>query len=617
MNNRAHIDQALHDINELIATNSADAAYMNYKVLIEQIESTVYAEDLSLKAEVYASFAYFLFRVSEYDQCFKMLMKALHYGYSNDEIEKLLWEAFIEPNEHEFKAIYEANLQFLITNGYLHMPHPMGYHELPYWLLPTGADNIYYIYDRENKVIGEKITLYDYQNIPSLPAADAFSDYLLLENWNLNIILTCTNVIRRMNKKSYIVFSEIGKFLSCLQGALLDDSILSNVLIFDKLEGMNEYIARTNAFLPRNILNLINQENEQPKKILHAIHTHRLKKGNRNGDRILLSICIPSFNRGKRAYNNVLHLLQSHYDEEIEIILSNNGTQNETAPFYDKINEIDDARLTYFAFEENQGYALNCCKVCELAKGDFILLISDEDLVNFDVLGKILNQLNASKETLSLMKTSTTMFNKWSTATSKAGQDAMISFMLTSNYVSGMILNNTLLRQHKGIEYVHEHLHDNNVCYWYPHMFWELLLCQYGDVHSTELVLINEGAAEQSDEVVVTVDNSEIEIPYYRSIEGRLGQHEGFYRIFEDLEICKNDKELLRVMYLQLCSKTFALVNLTFDMNYKQTGADQTEFFKKAYDFCTSERFLTADIAATGGRDDIALIHRIMVNRMS
>ncbi|MBY9084430.1 hypothetical protein KIH86_09325, partial [Paenibacillus sp. HN-1] len=103
--------------------------------------------------------------------------------------------------------------------------------------------------------------------------------------------------------------SDIGKFLSCFQGALLDNSILSNVLIFDQLNSMNDYFMRTDAFLPRNIVNLIELEKkEQSEEILKSIHTSRLTPQQRKGNQVILSICIPSFNRGNRAYDNVLHL---------------------------------------------------------------------------------------------------------------------------------------------------------------------------------------------------------------------------------------------------------------------------------------------------------------------
>lgn len=590
-------NEALLDIDELLLKGSIDAAYKKYTDLIQKIESKEYQTAPNLKAEVYASFAYFLFRVSEYEHFFIMLIKAQDYGYSRDEIEKVLWEAFVKPNINNFKTIYEGNINFLISNHYLNIDNLVVFEELPFWLLPTEVENKYYMYDRKQKLIKDKVSLYRSQKISPLPTSDDFSDYLLLENWNWEAILSHTNAIKRINKKTktYILINNIEQFLSCLQGAVLNESILSNVMIFDNSHKMSEYFKGSDAFLPRNIINLIDKS-ETPQKIINDIHNYRISKENRKGKNILLSICIPSFNRGDRAYDNVIHLLQSYYDEEIEIILSNNGTQNETKEYYDKIRDIDDARLHYFAYEENQGFAINSCKTCELASGKFILLSSDEDLVNFNVLDKVMNLLNNTKETIAIMRTTTSSQSKPpSIKTASPGKDALLTFMLTSNYMSGIILNNKLLKQHKGIEYVKENM-DNSVCFWYPHMFWELLLCQYGNVQGVDLILMNEGKAEKTECDEIVIGNGEIIIPYYAAIEGRLEQYEGFLKIFKDLEICKEDVGLFREMYTRLCFKTLFLVALSINVFYKKTNGNTLQLLERAYEFCTREELYITHI---------------------
>lgn len=601
---KQQFDQALLDIEALLAKGLVDTAYKKYIELIKKIESKEYDTLHELKANIYASFAYFLFGVSEYEYFFKMLSKAQNYGYSRDEIEKILREAFIEPNLSEFKTTYEANIEYLISNEYIKLEKTRSFQELPFWLLPTGVVNEYYIYDKEQKLIKEKISLYKYRDMQSLSTLDDFSDYLLLENWNWNNVLSYTNAIRKISKKTYIVLNNIEKFLSCMQGALLNDDIISNVLIFDSLNSMNEYFKSTNTFIPRNIINLSdNSDNIQNN--ISEIHNYRISKENRKGNNILLSICIPSFNRGNRAYDNIIHLLQSYYDEEIEVILSNNGTENETKEYYEKIRDIDDSRLTYFAFEENQGFAINCCKICELAKGEFILLVSDEDLVDFNILDKIMNVLNQSKDTLSIMRTSTTAQSKPAIKTANPGKDALLTFMLTSNYMSGIILNNKLLKQYKGIEYIKENL-NNDVCFTYPHMFWELLLSQYGNVQGTDLILINEGKAEKTEVDTTEVVGSEIKIPYYATIEGRLEQHEGFSNIFKFLEMCKEDPDLLREMYIKLCNKTLFVVTLSINVFYKKTDSNALVLLDKVYNFCSRKEFFNSN--RTNYRNDLRVI---------
>ncbi|WP_274362514.1 glycosyltransferase [Paenibacillus thermotolerans] len=584
-----HLDDVLLEIDELIKKDLIDVAYQKYVELSDTMENEQLETDPKTKADFYASFAYFLFGVSEYESFFQMLIKAQDFGYSRDEIHNVLWEAFIEPNLDEFKTIYEENIEYLTSNRHLSFDHLAPFQALPFWLLPTETANEYYMYDKEQKLINEKISLSEFRNSNPLPTFDALADYLLLEDWNLNRILSYLDSIKKTDKKTYIVISHLGKFLSCLQGTRLNGIVLSNVLLFENMHGLIEYFRGSSAYLPRNVINLT-EKNENIHSIISDIHNYRIRKQNRKGDRILLSICIPSFNRGIRAFNNITRLLQSFYDEELEVILCNNGTQNETKQYYEKIGSMEDARLKYFAFDENQGFAINCSKACELASGQFILLLSDEDSINFDVLSKIMDILNKSKESLSIVRTTSSYQSKPPVKNASRGRDALLTFMLSSNYMSGIIINNKLLKQAKGIEYVRDNLDKNGVCFWYPHMYWELLLCQYGNVLGTDLILITEGKAEKTDVDKVEIGDGDMVIPYYATVEGRLEQHEGFSSIFKDLEISNENNDLLREMYIKLCFKTLYLVALSINVFYKKTNVNVLDVLHRAYVFCSDEQ---------------------------
>lgn len=600
------ITQALEKIEDQVNTELVDEAYNSYIALIQELESAKSTPHYLL-AGTYLSFAYFLFRVSEFESFFKMLIKAQDNGYSKDEIEKVLYQAFIEPNLKEFQDNYETNMAYLNRNSYLSIEHNLSFQELPFWLLPTGVQNEFYLYNKEQQLIKEKIVLYQYQQIPSVTISDAFSDFIILEEWNWNNVITVTSALKNSNKSAYIIIHQIGKFLSCLQGSLLVD--VTNILIFDNHYVLKEYLLTTNSILPYNIIDLSEDQSNVFKNILSDIHNTRIRKEHRDGSRILLSICIPSYNRGHKAYENIIQLLQLHYNEEIEIIISNNGTQNETKPYYEKISEIEDGRLTYFAFEENQGYAINCCKVCELAKGEFILLLSDEDQIDFRVLSIIMDSLSKSRETLSIFRASTSSQSKQSNKIASMGKEATLQFMLSSNYMSGMIYSNKFLKKANGIQYIKDNI-NNSACFWYPHMVWEMLLCQYGHIQSTELVLIQEGQAEKTECDEVEVEN--LIVPYYASFEGRLEQHEDFTMFFSDLEIYKEDTDLRRKMYLQLCSKTCILIAISIQAFYSKTNLDLLELNKRAYQFCSNEQFYKTNVSSDRlhYKEDLKLIEK-------
>lgn len=599
-------NQFTSEINQLLQDGLTKVAYKKYANLILNIEKREINMSDQLKADIFASFAYFLFELQEYNNFIGMLYKAQQYGYSRDEIKEVLWEGFIEPNIKEFQAIYEANILYLNLNEYTNLNTNLDFHDLPFWLVPTGIKNEFYLYDKEKKLISEKLSLSANEGSEELPVYEEFSDYLLIENGNLETILSLNKKVKERSKKTYVLLKEVGKFLSCMQGSLLNKEVISDVLIFDSLESLVNYFKGNNVYLPRNIMNIVDSSNET-QNYLNEVHKYRIKRQENKRDNILISICIPSFNRGDRAYENIMNLLQLQYDEEVEFIVSNNGSQNDTKKYYEKIMDIEDSRVKYFSFEENQGFTINVTKVCELAEGKYILLLSDEDFVDFNSLDKIMEILIQSKGSLSVLRTSSTTQNKLPNQVENAGKDAILTFMLSSNYMSGIIFNNRLLKQYKGVEYVKQNL-GNAVCLFYPHVFFELLLLQYGSAQGTNLLLINEGIAEKTEIGEKEELNSKVEISYYATIEGRLDQHKGFSEIFNMLEICKSDQLLHREMYIRLCIKTLYLVRLSITTYYNKVDTDIMKVFEEAYTYCTRREFFVGN--RRDFKNDIIVINK-------
>lgn len=583
------LEQKLMDIQELINMGRADDTFREYDSLIVEVEKNILMIDTSLAATIYSSFADFLFRVSEYGYFYTMLIKAQEYGYPSEEMESFLWAAFIEPNIPEFERNYAENIQFLQSDNKLHLKCIPSFQDLPYWMLPTGTENEFYLYNKKNRRIEERVVLFEYESLQKLPTVDALADYLVMVNWNWSNTLTCIQAIKNINKKSYLVVNEIGKFLSCLQGHLLDRTVISDVVVTDDISQLDFYFSDPGIRLPRNIIDLTRNQ-EVVENYIDKWHKFRLSKENRDGSHILLSICIPSYNRGNRAYENILALMKSYYDEEIEFVLSNNGTENDTKSSYAKIKELEDSRIKYYEFEENQGFAVNCCKVCEMATGKFIMLLSDEDLIDLQSLHLIMKQLEESSDTLAILKPSVSNQSPLADVMKAAGSEALEEFMLTSNYMSGFTINNKLLKQHQGIDYIKNNL-DNKVCYYYPHMYWELLLAQYGSVISTSIVLIQAGLAEKPSFSQMKIENSKVEITHYATIEGRLEQHEGFAKIIKEMQISKENFNFHRLMYLKLCIKTLFLTNLSINAYYSKTDVDTAEIFKRAFQFMSNLDF--------------------------
>jgi len=103
--------------------------------------------------------------------------------------------------------------------------------------------------------------------------------------------------------------------------------------------------------------------------------------------KVLLSFCLPSYNRPERIGNIIKQIITSQSDE-IEIIVSdNNPISNQTQEI---VKKIIDPRVKYFRNKKNIGFDLNILKAIERASGEFIFLQMDEDDIEMESIPWIL-----------------------------------------------------------------------------------------------------------------------------------------------------------------------------------------------------------------------------------
>jgi len=101
---------------------------------------------------------------------------------------------------------------------------------------------------------------------------------------------------------------------------------------------------------------------------------------------LLLSVCIPTYNRSmilKRTIQNIIKL----NSDDFEIVISDNGSEDDTK---EVVTSIIDSRIKYYSNGNNKGGTFNIVKVLELAIGEYCLLLSDEDDAELDNVLKLL-----------------------------------------------------------------------------------------------------------------------------------------------------------------------------------------------------------------------------------
>ena len=504
-------------------------------------------------------------------------------------VEEIICRAFVAPVLEEMKLTYCKNIELLARTNY--KGEYLSFDALPFFFVGESASDphgLFTLYEKGNGFVGKEFSHCSDSNLNlDNIRSDELNDCLFVGCWNVYDIYKFIEQAKGRGKKAYIVLSDVSKFFSSLQGISVDEVLFADAVLFDGVRNFKNYFSTTDTYLPRIIVNFGDSE-QLWQSIISDIHAERIRHSSsgQNRKNVLLTIGIPSYNRGKRVLDNVLCLLNSYYDEEIEIIVSNNGTQNETKPYYEQLADLSDSRLKYHCFAANQGPSLNFCKICEMAEGKYILLLSDEDCVDFNSLPKILNILK-NEPTLSILRASTkTQFKFAQTVKYTTGKEALFAFMLTSNYMSGNIFNTEMLKQSQALQFVADN-QENSACCMYPHMVWELILAQHGSVMGTDVILTIEGKAEKSDLGDSTIGTAVMaKMPAYATIEGRLNQHAGFLDVFLAMEICKQHPRILRDMYIRLCDKTKFLAKLSANVYYSRTDVGIEGIMKKAFDYC-------------------------------
>ncbi len=105
---------------------------------------------------------------------------------------------------------------------------------------------------------------------------------------------------------------------------------------------------------------------------------------------MILSICIPTFNRVKSLDNclNSILISKNHVDNfHFEICVSDNNSGQDTEKIIRKYSQ--DLNIKFHKNKENYGFAINGIKAVSMAKGKYSWMIGDDDLILPETLLKV------------------------------------------------------------------------------------------------------------------------------------------------------------------------------------------------------------------------------------
>lgn len=536
-------------------SNDPEEFYQNLQELEVSVRQSKRDQEESFLKEFYVTFAFASFDVGRYIDFFKCLTEACKCGYDILLLRETIYEVFVKPNQEIFRKNYEQNIS-VMKSWLIEYSEDLSFDNIEYYTLPTEQENIFFLMHKKNGKIDGMLDV-DLDQIIPPELENAFAGIVVRRDVEvlLPYLTHCTSY-----KKCYYISENIDKFKACMQS--IGSFYLQNLVVVRNHEQLIEYLEKNEEYLPWNIV-AYKKHAEDLYERLMDLHKRRLEKT--MSKRPLLSICIPSYNRGDKALANIKKILSMNFDYEVEVIVSNNGSDNQTKGEYLELSQIEDSRFVYHEFESNRGYLANSCKVADLARGEFFMLLSDEDTICELGLYQILNLIMKKGKSLAVIKTPHKIKGAYEPGYASKGIGAYQKYMLKSNYLSINIYRKDWIDKY--IYYPYDH-GDNKACLHYPHMCWELFALQYGDVISTDIFLVDEGEAVDNSDVEEAEINDDMTIYEYQTVEGRLEQHAGFLEVIRTLDIYNKEKNSRLMLYYKLCSKTFFLVNLSINLFY-------------------------------------------------
>lgn len=477
------------------------------------------------------------FEENLYEKAVQCFISAYEEGVCQEEIIESIYNCFVLPNNEEFKKNYEMN-----NKGF----SDLTYEELPIDFIFV-SEGVFYLFDRENR---EFLGKFEMQDMQTDNKEAEFSSLLIADIWDIRQMLP--KIQEKNWSNIYIVPGECeGRFMSFLKVPGFFEQYLKEVIIFSSDVIMERYFEMNReAYLPKTIFGV---DGERYLKIIDKIHNQRiygtepLRKG------VFLSICIPSYERGKEALSNVRHILQTEYDSEIEIIVSNNGSRHNCAG-YEEIKNIKDSRLVYYEFEENQGYATNIRKLLGAASGKFAVFTSDEDTIILDNIGNYLTFLYNNSQT-GVLNTEVCKIDYSYVGKAiryKKGYDA-VQAAYNLNYLTGITFHMEDVKKSNALKRFDD-FRGNAFLEYYAHIAIALFTSENTDVIESKIALWKEGK-EAEEELANVLLN-------YMKVESRMEQLNAAIDLFS--KSMNWDKNVLTKMCIICMGKIYYLLNAVY-----------------------------------------------------
>ena len=213
-----------------------------------------------------------------------------------------LYECYINPNADEFYKNYQSNISRIQCK----------YEECILDFFPY-LEEKYYIFDRELKTF---LGIYDAEacyglNPKETFMKDEFSSVVAEFDWDYRKI---TDFISAAKEKSVYLITTDSKRADSFWKIPEFAVAMQKVKIFESAEDFQIFFhTHTDVYLPRQVFTENNQRLKELSQLIEKEHQYRITAEGRNTDHIILTIGIPTHNRGNILLKRLKNLMEMHY----------------------------------------------------------------------------------------------------------------------------------------------------------------------------------------------------------------------------------------------------------------------------------------------------------------
>lgn len=481
-----------------------------------------------------------LFEAGNYDEAVAGFIEVYESGSMCETIIQDIYNCFVIPNQEEFKANFINNNMAFTT---------LAYDELPLDFIPVTADKFYMFDHRMKRFCG-------WIDLGVEERECHFESVCIAGVWDLRDLFPA---MKAGGWRKYYVNLENceAHFFSFLKLPDFTSNYLKDTVFFSNFNQMERYFKEHSEIYMPHVF--CTNADERYREMIQNIHKVRLGNKSVTRKHVFLSICIPSWNRGSLLLKTVRNLLNLEYDSEIEIVISNNGSDQDQEGYHE-LNALADSRIKYFEFEENQGYASNVKKVLELAEGDFAILASDEDMMLLENFPLLLDDLWNHSEVGIITTTGLGPgFANKRVIDCKPGYEAL-SLALNLNYITGNVFNMEYFQKNNVLGRF-DAVRGNCFLEYYAHCVLASLTCEGRKARESGILLWDSEILQKQEKLEPFKKQSE-KISEYATLSSRLEQQNSSIELL--VNVLKLEPEELISLIMERMVKTYYVLSITY-----------------------------------------------------